>query len=197
HSAEFGIAANFRDPHAAARLAEPARAEQLAWLRRVLDWQQEVDDAAKFIDALRCEFTEQQVHVFTEAGRAVVLPAGATPVAPAYTVDATLGNACIGAPVTGRLVPLSSTLDEGDVVEIITRGSSGRLDRGPGPAREWLDFVRSPQARVEITKWFSTRTESVATVEQRVRLGRPAARPGAPRAGPPPRGETPPPALAR
>jgi GTP diphosphokinase / guanosine-3',5'-bis(diphosphate) 3'-diphosphatase len=171
HAAEFGIAANFRDPQAAARLAPPARAEQLAWLHRVVDWQETVDDAAKFIDALRCEIGEQQIHVFTEAGQAVLLPTGATPVDLAYTVDPNLGHVCVGASINGRLAPLSSLLDEGDVVEIITRGNSGPLGGGPGPAREWLEFVRSPQARLEINRWFAT-PEPVATVEQRMRLGR-------------------------
>jgi GTP diphosphokinase / guanosine-3',5'-bis(diphosphate) 3'-diphosphatase len=170
-AAEFGIAANFRDPQAAARLAPPERADQLGWLHRVLDWEHTVDDAAKFLEALRCEITEQQIHVFTESGRAVLLPADATPVDLAYTVDANLGHACVGASINGRLAPLSSTLDEGDVVEIITRGNSGRVESGPGPNREWLDFVRSPQARLEITKWFAT-PEPIATVEQRMRLGR-------------------------
>jgi len=137
----------------------------------VLDWQETVDDTTKFIDALRCEIVEQQIHVFTEAGQAVLLPMGATPVDLAYTVDPNLGHACVGASINGRLAPLSSLLDEGDVVEIITRGNSGPLGGGPGPAREWLEFARSPQARLEINRWFET-PEPVATVEQRMRLGR-------------------------
>ncbi|HEY7174908.1 MAG TPA: TGS domain-containing protein, partial [Micromonosporaceae bacterium] len=143
-------------------------------LRRVVDWQQTVDDAAKFLDALRCEIGYTQIHVFTQAGDAVPLPAGATPVDLAYTIDPDLGNACVGASINGRLAPLSSPLHDGDVVDIITRDTDDARDTdgAAGPAREWLDFVRSPQARLEITKWFSTRTEPVATVEQRMKLGR-------------------------
>jgi len=185
HVAEFGVAANFRDPQTG-RPGRPAAPEQLAWLRRVADWQQTVDDAAKFLDALRCEIGYTQIRVFTTTGDAVSLPDGATPVDFAYTVDANLGNACIGASINGRLAPLSSALDDGDVVDIITRGpaerarlarthvdeSSAAATEGAGPAREWLDFVRSPQARLEITKWFSAQSETVATVEQRMKLGR-------------------------
>ena len=86
HVAEFGIAANFRDPQAAARLDTAARAEQLAWLRRVLDWQHVVDDAHKFLDALRCDLADAQIQVFTSGGKAVLLPVDATPVDVAYTL---------------------------------------------------------------------------------------------------------------
>ena len=130
HAAEFGIAANFRDPQAAARLAPPARDDQLAWLHRVLDWQETVDDAAKFIDALRCEIGEQQIHVFTEEGRAVLLPTGATPVDLAYTVDPNLGHACVGASINGRLAPAVVAAGRG-------RRRGDHHPRQLGPARRW------------------------------------------------------------
>jgi GTP diphosphokinase / guanosine-3',5'-bis(diphosphate) 3'-diphosphatase len=174
HAAEFGIAANFRDPVAAAALSTRARAEQLAWLRRVLDWQQSVDEPAKFLDALRCEISERQIQVFTADGRPVLLPVGATPVDLAYTLDADLGNACVSATINGRLAPLSSPLDEGDVVDIMTRDPRQAGDATVGPSTDWLDFVRSPQARLEITRWFSVRTEPVATVTHRIAVGRAA-----------------------
>src|SRR5215475_6479044 len=179
--AEFGIAAEFRDAHAVS--IARSGAQQLAWLKRVVEWQQTIDDATKFIDALRCEIGYTQIHVFTTEGEAVLLPEGATPVDLAYTIDPDLGHACVGAYINGRLKSLSSPLLDGDVVEILTRGGIPGAEpddedhavtdgRATGPAREWLDFVRSPQARLEITRWFTARTDMVASLEQRIRLGR-------------------------
>jgi guanosine-3',5'-bis(diphosphate) 3'-pyrophosphohydrolase len=171
HAAEFGIAANFRDPQAAARLDAATRAEQLAWLRRVLAWQDDVDDAHKFLDALRCDLAYAQIQVFTLDGQAVLLPVDATPVDLAYTLGADTGNSCVGAARNSRLIPLSSVLNDGDVIDIITR----EPDREPpGPSREWLDFVKSPQARLEITRWFQTRYLPPVSVAHRVRLGQAA-----------------------
>jgi len=173
-AAEFGIAAHFRGPQAVARLDPHERVEQLGWLRRVVDWQHSVDDAQKFLDALRCDLTERQIQVFTTAGESVMLPAEATPVDVAYTLATELGHSCIGAAINGRLAPLSSRLSDGDVVEIITRGS-GQADIQTGPAMEWLAFVKSPQAQLEIPQWFADRSETdeaVDTVAQRVTRGR-------------------------
>ncbi len=171
HSAEFGVAANFRDPDAAARLDAATRAEQLAWLRRVLAWQDDVDDAGKFLDALRCDLAYAQIQVFTPGGKAVLLPVGATPVDLAYCLSPDVGNSCVGATRNGRLIALSSVLNDGDVVDIMTR----EPDREPpGPSREWLEFVKSPQARLEITRWFQTRHLPPVSVAHRVRLGQAA-----------------------
>jgi guanosine-3',5'-bis(diphosphate) 3'-pyrophosphohydrolase len=164
HSAEFGIAAYFRGPHDGAKGDHRSANEQLTWLRRVVDWQQSVDDAQKFLDALRCDLTYRQLQVFTTAGESVALPGDATPVDLAYTLDAELGHACIGATINGRLAPLSSPLADGDVVEILRRGAS-QIGDHTGPAAEWLTFVKSPQARLEITRWFAEQSETDSEVE--------------------------------
>ncbi|HKD98012.1 MAG TPA: HD domain-containing protein [Micromonosporaceae bacterium] len=181
HTAEYGIAAHFLDPGPTARLDPTERAEQLAWLRRVVEWQRSVDDAAGFLQALRCDLVDQQIHVFTTEGRPVQLPVDATPVDFAYTLDASLGNACVGATVNGRLAPVTATLHDGDVVEILTRSAltderdeEADADTTAGPAVEWLDFVRTSQARVEIDRWFSGHSEPGATAAQRMTLGRAA-----------------------
>lgn len=171
HAAEFGIAANFRDPHAAARLDPATRAEQLGWLRRVLAWQDDVDDAHKFLDALRCDLAYTQIQVFTGRGRAVLLPVDACPVDLAYTLGADIGNSCVGAMRGNRLIPLSSVLIDGDVIDIITKDPNREA---PGPNREWLDFVKSPQARLEITRWFQKQQLPPVSVAHRVRLGQAA-----------------------
>jgi GTP pyrophosphokinase len=167
-AAEYGIVANFRFPQQTARLTREARGEQLSWLRRMLDWQVVADDAERFLDALRCDLTTNQIHVFTADGRKVQLPLGSTPVDLAYTLDTELGHSCVGARRSGRLIPLSSRLAEGDVVEVLSQPSATA-----GPSREWLSFVKTPHARLQINRWFADGTEP-ATIAHRVKLGRAA-----------------------
>jgi GTP pyrophosphokinase len=175
--AEYGIVANFRYPQHAARSGSGKR-EQLAWLRRVLDWESAATDPAQFLASLRCDLAESQIIVFTAAGRPVLLPAEATPVDLAYTLGQHIGERCIAAKVNGRLVVLSSELDDGDVVEIITRpGQRDEYDvddeaPAPGPSREWLQFVKTPQARLHISSWFAVEETPAVTIASKVRLGR-------------------------
>jgi GTP pyrophosphokinase len=180
HFAEYGIVANYRDAQAAARLEVRDRAEQLTWLHRVANWQHVADDASDFIEALRCDLAEAQIQVFTVSGQGVLLPSGSTPVDVAFTVNAELGHACVAATVNGRLVPLSSPLDDGDVVGILTRDHErAPRDTFAGPPREWLEFVKSPQARLEITRWHEQAArakdpDGPQSIAARLRLGRQA-----------------------
>ncbi|MET8045816.1 HD domain-containing protein [Micromonospora sp. NPDC005215] len=172
-SAEYGIAADFRFPHSGSSSA--ARAEQLDWLRRVLDWEPAAADPAQFLESLRCDLAEGQIQVFAD-GRQVVLPGGATPVDLAYELSNERGDHCLAARINGRLAPLSSELDEGDVVEIFTEneGDNG-FEAGVasrGPRREWLSFVKSPHAQMQINRWFAEHTEPGITISDKVRLGR-------------------------
>ena len=164
-AAEYGIVANFRFPAYTARLSKETRRDQLAWLDRVLDWEVVADDAARFLDALRCDLTEGQILVFTGDGRRIQLPTGSTPVDLAYTLDVQAGHGCVGARLGGRLVPLSSVLHDGDVVEIITTDPSSS-----GPSRDWLDFVKTPHARLQISQWFNA--GEPATIAHKVRIAR-------------------------
>jgi GTP pyrophosphokinase len=122
----------------------------MAWLRQLLDWQKETEDPGEFLESLRFEIESNEVYVFTPKGDVVPLPAEATPVDFAYAVHTEVGHRCIGARVNGRLVPLESTLDNGDVVEIFTSKAEGA-----GPSRDWLMFVKSARARNKIKQWFS------------------------------------------
>ncbi|WP_405434330.1 RelA/SpoT family protein [Micromonospora sp. NBC_00617] len=172
-SAEYGIAADFRFPRSGGSAA--ARAEQLDWLRRVLDWEPDAADPAQFYESLRCDLAEGQIQVFAD-GRQVVLPAGATPVDLAYELGSQRGDHCLAARINGRLAPLSSELDEGDVVEIFTEsdGDNG-FEAGVaprGPRKEWLGFVKSPHAQMQINRWFAEHTEPGITISDKVRLGR-------------------------
>ncbi|PZF99375.1 RelA/SpoT family protein [Micromonospora deserti] len=172
-SAEYGIAANFRFPLAGGGAA--ARAEQLDWLRRVLDWEQDAADPAQFLQSLRCDLAEAQIQVFAD-GRQVLLPAGATPVDLAYELGTELGDHCLATRINGRLAPLSSELEEGDVVEIFTETDAANgfdADAAPrGPRREWLGFVKSPHAQMQISRWFAEHTEPGISITDKVRLGR-------------------------
>ncbi|MEV0717904.1 RelA/SpoT family protein [Asanoa sp. NPDC050611] len=170
--AEYGIAAHFRYPKTPAAMAE-SRVEQLAWLRRVLDWEQATSDAAQFLESLRCDLAESQIQVFAE-GRQVVLPSGSTPVDLAYELATERGDHCLAATINGRLAPLSSELSEGDVVEIFTEAESteGAAALPAGPRKEWLGFVKSPQAQMQINRWFADHDEPGISIPDKVRLGR-------------------------
>jgi GTP pyrophosphokinase len=166
-AAEYGIVANFRFPSYTARLSAETKREQLAWLDRVLDWQVVADDARLFLDALRCDLTEGQILVFTADGRRIQLPTGSTPVDLAYVLGEQIGHGCVGARLGGRLVPLSSILHDGDVVEIITTDPATS-----GPSPDWLEFVKTPDARLQINQWFEE--GEPATIAHKVLIGRAA-----------------------
>jgi GTP diphosphokinase / guanosine-3',5'-bis(diphosphate) 3'-diphosphatase len=172
-AAEYGIAVNYRFPKATAAQAAADRADELVWLRRVLDWEQDTPKATEFLESLRGDLAEAQIQVIAD-GRTVVLPAGATPVDVAYELGSDKGDCCVGAKVNGRYSPLSGPLDEGDVVEIFiedpTIGEAGTR----GPLREWLDFVKSQHAQMQINRWFSDHNEPTITIANKVRLGRAA-----------------------
>ncbi|HEY6595382.1 MAG TPA: TGS domain-containing protein, partial [Asanoa sp.] len=171
--AEYGIAAHFRYPKSLEAM-DMARADQLDWLRRVLDFEQETADATQFLASLRCDLSETQIQVFAD-GRQVVLPAGATPVDLAYELGVEKGDHCLAAAVNGRLAPLSSELEDGDVVEIFTEaeGNTGpEVAATPtGPHRDWLSFVKSSHAQMQIKRWFSDHDEPGITIADKVRLG--------------------------
>jgi GTP pyrophosphokinase len=176
-SAEYGIAVNFRYPKVGTGFGPAARAEQLDWLQRLLDWESAAAEPGQFLASLRCDLSESQIIVFTSTGRPVLLPADSTPVDLAYTLSADVGHRCIGSRLNGRLVPLSSPLVDGDSVEIITRtGGRDEFDYDEkatptGPSEDWLDFVKTPHARLHISRWFEKRNEPV-TIANKVRLGR-------------------------
>ncbi|MBF9127410.1 HD domain-containing protein [Plantactinospora sp. S1510] len=172
-TAEYGVATDFRYPKAANDSANSA--DQLDWLQRVLNWERTTTDPAQFLQSLRCDLAETQIQVFAE-GRQVVLPAGSTPVDLAYELGPRRGDHCLAAKINGRLAPLSSQLDEGDVVEIFSETDAHtEFDltvAPPGPRREWLGFVKSPQAQMQISRFFAEHQEPAISITDKVRLGR-------------------------
>ncbi|GAB3831515.1 GTP pyrophosphokinase [Kribbella italica] len=157
--AEYGIAAHWKykeDPNAptpemgAPAVADVSTPNEMPWVRQLVDWQRETSDPSEFLDSLRFEINNSEVYVFTPRGDVMSLPTGSSPVDFAYAVHTEVGHRCIGARVNGRLVPLESTLENGDVVEVFTSKA-----QGAGPSRDWLGFVKSPRARNKIKHWFS------------------------------------------
>ncbi|HYO86611.1 MAG TPA: bifunctional (p)ppGpp synthetase/guanosine-3',5'-bis(diphosphate) 3'-pyrophosphohydrolase [Dermatophilaceae bacterium] len=154
--AEYGVAAHWKykeapsGPHGRGGELGDESGSDMAWLRQLLDWQRDIADPGEFLDSLRFEINTKEVYVFTPKGGVISLPAGSTPVDFAYAVHTEVGHHCIGGRVNGRLVPLESPLENGDVVEILTSKADGA-----GPSRDWLTFVVSPRARNKIRQWFS------------------------------------------
>ncbi|MBN9607619.1 MAG: bifunctional (p)ppGpp synthetase/guanosine-3',5'-bis(diphosphate) 3'-pyrophosphohydrolase [Actinomycetales bacterium] len=153
--AEFGVAAHWKyKERVASGKAEDSAASkatdtEMAWLAHISDWESETADPGEFLDNLRFEIGAKEVYVFTPKGRVVGLPAGATPVDFAYAVHTEVGHRAMGAKVNGRLVPLESELNPGDVVEVFTSKNPDA-----GPSKDWLNFVKSPRARSKIRGWF-------------------------------------------
>jgi guanosine-3',5'-bis(diphosphate) 3'-pyrophosphohydrolase len=147
--AEYGIAAHWKYKEGG-QPPGPVKGDDMAWLRQLLDWQREAADPGEFMDSLRFDLHSTEVFVFTPKGDVVALPAGATPVDFAYSVHTEVGHRCIGARVNGRLVPLESPLDNGDVVEVFTSKAESAH-----PSQDWLQFVKSPRARNKIKQWFA------------------------------------------
>ncbi|AEE91586.1 GTP pyrophosphokinase (RelA/SpoT) [Tepidanaerobacter acetatoxydans Re1] len=155
-TAEYGIAAHWRYKEGDKNSNEFE--QKLSWLREILDWQRELRDAKDFMENLKIDLFTDEVYVFTPKGDVIDLPMGSCPVDFAYRIHTDVGNRCIGAKVNGKMVPLDYKLANGDIVEIVTSGHSN------GPSRDWLNIVKSPQAKNKIRQWFKKerRDENIA-----------------------------------
>lgn len=152
--AEYGVAAHWQYKEVGkgkkrGKTAETRDAERYTWLRQIMDWQRELSDPREFMSSLRLEMFQEEVYVFTPNGDIKELPEGATPVDFAYAIHSEVGDHCAGAKVNGRIVPLHSTLKNGDSVEIIT-------DKNRKPSRDWLKFVKTAKARTRIKQYVRT-----------------------------------------
>jgi GTP diphosphokinase / guanosine-3',5'-bis(diphosphate) 3'-diphosphatase len=143
--AEYGIAAHLL-------YKRPADEEWLAWVKHLMDWQEDETDPREFIKTFRTDLFDDEVYVFTPKGEVKTLPTGSTPIDFAYAVHTDVGHRTVGAKVNGRIVPLHYTLRSGDFVEIL-KSKGGR-----GPSRDWLNLARSSRARNKIRAWFSRET---------------------------------------
>jgi GTP pyrophosphokinase len=146
--AEYGVAAHWKYKQLSSDVTSTE--DDLVWLKHLSDWQHETADPSEFLDALRFEIGAKEVYAFTPKGRVLGLTKGSTPVDFAYAVHTEIGHRTMGAKVNGRLVPLETALNSGDVVEILTSKS-----QDAHPSQDWLKFVQSQRAKSKIKAWFS------------------------------------------
>jgi GTP pyrophosphokinase len=158
--AEFGIAAHWK--YKEGRTEEEANKfeSRLSWLREVMEWQGDLKDSKEFISALKTELYSHELLVFTPRGKVISLPPEATPVDFAYAIHSEVGNRCTGARVNSKIVPLTTTLEVGDVVEIITSPNS------KGPSRDWLKFIKSSSAKAKIRQFYKNELK-----DENIRIG--------------------------
>ena len=158
-TAEFGIAAHWK--YKEQRDAETSLDQRIAWIREVMDMQGGFKDSKEFMDTVKGELYSTELLVFTPQSKVISLPSGATPVDFAYAIHSEVGNKCTGAKVNGKIVPLNSVLELGDVVEIITSPNS------KGPSRDWLKFIKSSSARAKIKSFYRKEMK-----EENIRTGK-------------------------
>ncbi|MGA1201111.1 MAG: RelA/SpoT family protein, partial [Aquiluna sp.] len=163
--AEFGVAAHWKYKQTAAKGGD--KEVDFAWLKQLSDWQEETADPGEFLDNLRFEIGAKELYVFTPKGKVVGLSAGSTPVDFAYAVHTEVGHKTIGAKVNGRLVPLETKLQAGDVIEVLTSKSESA-----GPSKDWLNFVASPRARAKIKHHFTQERRELASEEGKEALAK-------------------------
>ena len=159
---EYGVAAHWRYKGGK---ADKAFDKQIAWLRQMMDWQEETKDSREFLSELKGDLTPSEVFVFTPAGKIMGLRTGSTPVDFAYAVHSEVGNHCVGAKVNGSIVPLSYELQTGDRVEILTQ-------KGASPSRDWIKMVKTPSARSKIRSYFAKVSRSDDLVNGRDKLAK-------------------------
>jgi len=148
-TSEYGVAAHWLYKENGGKGGKNSDFEQqLAWLREMIDWQDETSDSREFLKDLKVDLDSDEVFVFTPKGEVKSLRAGSTPVDFAYAIHTEVGNHCVGAKVNGSIVPLSYKLQTGDRVEILTQKSAN-------PSRGWLTMVQTPSARSKIRSYFS------------------------------------------
>ena len=157
--AEYGIAAHWK--YKENKSIESNFDARLSWIRDVMDWQGSLNESKEFVDSLKNDLYDNELLVFTPHGKVISLPLEATPVDFAYAIHSEVGNKCVGAKVNGKIVALNSTLNTGDVVEILTQAN------GKGPSWDWLKFVKSGSARAKIRQYFKREMK-----EDNVKTGR-------------------------
>ena len=149
-TAEYGIAAHWKYKEGGKNSDNQSEEEKMAWLRRILEWQHEMDDNKEFLSAIKSDLDlfSDRIYCFTPEGDVKTLPAGSTPIDFAYAVHSAVGNKMVGARVNGNIVKMDYEIQNGDRVDIITSQNSR------GPSRDWLNTVKSTQAKNKINQWF-------------------------------------------
>ncbi len=170
-TSEYGIAAHWKYKEGKT-LGEDAADKKLAWLKQVLEWQNDLDDPNEFINTLKMDLFTDAVFVFTPKGDVIDLVIDSTPIDFAYAIHSAVGNKCIGAKVNGKIVPIDYKLKTGDIVEVLTSKAI------TGPSRDWLKIVKTPGARSKIKQWFKRELKEENIVTGRDMLEKEAKRQG-------------------
>ena len=167
-AAEYGIAAHWKYKVASdGKKIEDSEEEKLSWLRQILEWQQDMSDNREFMRLLKSDLDlfSDSVYCFTPKGEVKNLPAGSTPIDFAYCIHSAVGNRMIGARVNGKLVTIDYEIKNGDQLEILTSQNS------KGPSRDWLNVVKSTQAKNKINQWFKNEFKEDNIVKGKELLG--------------------------
>ena len=154
--AEYGIAAHWAYKEGKNITASD---EKLSWLRESIEWQKDTNDDRDFMNKLKFDLFDEDVFVFTPKGDIKAMPAGSTPIDLAYIIHEQVGNRMVGAKINSKIVPITTQLQNGDIVEIITS------DNVKGPSRDWLKIVKTSQARSKIQNWFKKAQREENTVK--------------------------------
>ena len=152
--AEYGIAAHWKYKEGNTKSDQNNEDMKLAWLRQTLEWQKELNDPKEFMETLKMDLFSSQVFVFTPKGEVIDLPAGSTPLDFAFKIHTAVGCKCVGAKVNGKMVTIDHTLNNGDIVEIVTSSNSS------GPSVDWLKIAKSSTARNKIRQWLKKENKS-------------------------------------
>jgi len=149
--AELGVAAHWRYKEGTASGKSKGFDEKVSWLRKILQWQEDVTESGELIDELRSQVFEDRIYVFTPSGDVIDLPVNSTPLDFAYYIHSNVGHCCIGAKVFGRIVPFTYRLQTGDQIEILR-------SKSPNPSRDWLNpslnYIHTPRARAKVQHYF-------------------------------------------
>jgi GTP pyrophosphokinase len=169
--AELGIAAHWRYKEGASGAKNSSKAnsfdEKIGWLRKIIQWQEDVSESGELLDELRSQVFEDRIYVFTPNGDVIDLPMGATPLDFAYYIHSNVGNCCVGAKVFGKIVPFTYRLKTGDQVDILTNKSAN-------PSRDWLNpslnYIHSSRARAKVQHYFKLQDRDKHLAEGKVLL---------------------------
>ncbi|MEG0829004.1 MAG: bifunctional (p)ppGpp synthetase/guanosine-3',5'-bis(diphosphate) 3'-pyrophosphohydrolase [Anaerovoracaceae bacterium] len=149
--AEYGIAAHWKYKEG---IQEDKEEVKLSWLRQTLEWQKDMNDSKEFMETLKVDLFASQVFVFTPQGDVLELPAGSTPLDFAFKIHSDIGCKCVGAKVNGKMVTIDHTLENGNIIEIITSSNAA------GPSVDWLKIAKSSTARNKIRQWLKKENKS-------------------------------------
>lgn len=165
HTAEYGIAAHWKYKLGITGTAKFE--ERLAWIRQLLESQKDAEDVEDIVRTIKSDLVPEEVFVFTPKGDVINIPQGATVIDFAYAIHSAVGNRMVGAKVDGRIVPIDYQVKTGEIVEVLTSSQAGK-----GPSRDWLNIVKTSEARSKIRSWFKKEKREDNIIEGKAEIER-------------------------